>query len=76
MCCAQTPRSDGYRGSPLGSVDQAMWKARPWLDKHNSISNRESTVTDGEAYKSWITTCGEELGKVLLLSTDLQHWRE
>tara|TARA_R110002110_G_scaffold406421_1_gene626528 strand:+ start:374543 stop:378049 length:3507 start_codon:yes stop_codon:yes gene_type:complete len=25
----------GYRGSPLGGVDQAMWKARPWLDKHN-----------------------------------------
>jgi len=25
----------GYRGSPLGAVDQAMWKARPWLEKHN-----------------------------------------
>jgi hypothetical protein len=25
----------GYRGSPLGGVDQAMWKARPWLDRHN-----------------------------------------
>lgn len=25
----------GYRGSPLGTVDQAMWKAKPWLDKHN-----------------------------------------
>jgi indolepyruvate ferredoxin oxidoreductase len=25
----------GYRGSPLGGVDQAMWKAKPWLDKHN-----------------------------------------
>ena len=25
----------GYRGSPVGGVDQAMWKARPWLDKHN-----------------------------------------
>jgi indolepyruvate ferredoxin oxidoreductase len=25
----------GYRGSPLGGVDQAMWKARPWLEKHN-----------------------------------------
>lgn len=24
----------GYRGSPLGGVDQALWKARPWLDKH------------------------------------------
>lgn len=25
----------GYRGSPVGGVDQAMWKARPWLDQHN-----------------------------------------
>ncbi len=25
----------GYRGSPVGGVDQAMWKARPWLQKHN-----------------------------------------
>lgn len=25
----------GYRGSPLGGVDQALWKARPWLDQHN-----------------------------------------
>lgn len=25
----------GYRGSPLGGVDQAMWKAKPWLQKHN-----------------------------------------
>jgi indolepyruvate ferredoxin oxidoreductase len=25
----------GYRGSPLGTVDQAMWKAKPWLDQHN-----------------------------------------
>lgn len=25
----------GYRGSPLGGVDQAMWKAREYLDKHN-----------------------------------------
>ncbi len=24
----------GYRGSPLGSVDQAMWRAKPFLDKH------------------------------------------
>lgn len=25
----------GYRGSPLGGVDQAFWKAKPWLGKHN-----------------------------------------
>ena len=25
----------GYRGSPLGSVDQAMWQAKPFLDKHD-----------------------------------------
>lgn len=25
----------GYRGSPLGTVDQSMWKAKPWLEKHN-----------------------------------------
>ncbi|MCP5131728.1 MAG: indolepyruvate ferredoxin oxidoreductase family protein [Pseudomonadales bacterium] len=25
----------GYRGSPLGGVDQAMWKAKSWLKKHN-----------------------------------------
>jgi indolepyruvate ferredoxin oxidoreductase len=25
----------GYRGSPLGTVDLAMWKARPWLERHN-----------------------------------------
>ena len=25
----------GYRGSPLGGVDQALWKAKPWLKKHN-----------------------------------------
>ncbi|MBA6412800.1 indolepyruvate ferredoxin oxidoreductase family protein [Parahaliea sp. F7430] len=24
----------GYRGSPLGGVDMAMWQAKPWLDKH------------------------------------------
>lgn len=24
----------GYRGSPVGGVDQAMWKAKRWLDKH------------------------------------------
>ena len=25
----------GYRGSPLGGLDQALWQARPFLDKHN-----------------------------------------
>ena len=25
----------GYRGSPLGGVDQAFWKAGPWLQRHN-----------------------------------------
>ena len=25
----------GYRGSPVGSLDQAMWKAKTWLDRHN-----------------------------------------
>ena len=25
----------GYRGSPLGTVDQAIWKAQKHLDKHN-----------------------------------------
>ena len=25
----------GYRGSPLGGVDQAMWGAQEYLDKHN-----------------------------------------
>ena len=25
----------GYRGSPVGGLDQALWKAKPWLDKHN-----------------------------------------
>ncbi len=25
----------GYRGSPLGGVDQAMWNAESYLDKHN-----------------------------------------
>jgi indolepyruvate ferredoxin oxidoreductase len=25
----------GYRGSPLGGLDQTLWKARPFLDRHN-----------------------------------------
>ena len=25
----------GYRGSPLGGVDQAIWKAKTWLDDHH-----------------------------------------
>ena len=25
----------GYRGSPLGTVDQTLWKAKRFLDKHN-----------------------------------------
>ena len=25
----------GYRGSPLGSVDQEMWKARDHLERHH-----------------------------------------
>ncbi len=25
----------GYRGSPLGGIDQALWKAQPHLDRHN-----------------------------------------
>ena len=25
----------GYRGSPVGGVDQAMWQAEPWLKRHN-----------------------------------------
>ncbi|MFV8819422.1 indolepyruvate ferredoxin oxidoreductase family protein [Haliea sp. E17] len=27
----------GYRGSPLGGIDQALWRARPWLDQHNVV---------------------------------------
>ena len=25
----------GYRGSPLGTLDQSMWQAKSWLDQHN-----------------------------------------
>lgn len=25
----------GYRGSPLGGFDQALWKAKPYLDRHH-----------------------------------------
>ena len=25
----------GYRGSPVGGVDQAMWQAKHYLDRHN-----------------------------------------
>lgn len=25
----------GYRGSPLGGLDQALWKAKPYLDRHH-----------------------------------------
>ena len=28
----------GYRGSPVGGLDQALWKAKPWLDAHNVTS--------------------------------------
>ncbi len=27
----------GYRGSPLGGLDQALWKAQPWLDRHRIV---------------------------------------
>jgi indolepyruvate ferredoxin oxidoreductase len=27
----------GYRGSPLGSLDQALWKARAHLERHNVV---------------------------------------
>ncbi len=27
----------GYRGSPLGGVDQAMWHAKSYLDEHNIV---------------------------------------
>ncbi len=27
----------GYRGSPLGGYDQALWKAKPYLEKHHIV---------------------------------------
>ena len=27
----------GYRGSPVGSLDQALWKAKPFLDEHHIV---------------------------------------
>ena len=27
----------GYRGSPLGSLDQELWAAKTWLEKHNIV---------------------------------------
>ena len=27
----------GYRGSPVGSLDQALWKAKPHLDEHHIV---------------------------------------
>ena len=27
----------GYRGSPLGGYDQALWKAKTYLEKHNIV---------------------------------------
>ena len=27
----------GYRGSPLGGFDQALWKAKSWLDEHRVV---------------------------------------
>ena len=27
----------GYRGSPLGGLDQSLWQARQWLDEHNIV---------------------------------------
>lgn len=29
----------GYRGSPLGGLDQALWKARDYLEPHNIVFN-------------------------------------
>jgi len=27
----------GYRGSPVGGLDQALWKAKPFLDQHHVV---------------------------------------
>ena len=27
----------GYRGSPLGTLDQSMWQAAPWLERHSIV---------------------------------------
>jgi len=27
----------GYRGSPLGNLDQKLWQAKPWLQAHNIV---------------------------------------
>lgn len=29
----------GYRGSPVGGLDQALWKAKVYLDRHNIVFN-------------------------------------
>ena len=27
----------GYRGSPIGGLDQNLWRARKWLEKHEIV---------------------------------------
>ena len=44
----------GYRGSPLGTVDQSMWKAAAWLDKHH-IRFQPGTNEDLAATAVWGT---------------------
>ena len=34
----------GYRGSPLGGYDQALWKARQHLQTHHVVLDRKSVV--------------------------------
>ena len=34
----------GYRGSPLGSVDQELWKAKKLLEKNNVTLNDRVSV--------------------------------